>query len=829
MAFLAPLIAAAIPGLGAVGSALVTAALGIGLSFATNKLKAKEKNNQPTGSRVGLKIDTNAPRQMIIGETATGGSLVFWHLSGTNNDKLWMVIALADHECTSLQSVIVSGKLKSWNSGTGGVADYNSKLKVRFKSGAAGQTADSALVAASGGRWTSNEVGTGVCYVVVEADYDETLFPEGIPELGFVVRGAKLLDPRTGTSAYSQNAACAVNTILRGVTVSGEPLLGMNVPAAAIRTSEAQAAANTCDEDVTLGAGGTEDRYRCNCILDCDATNADHIETILASMAGEVIESGGIYRIMAGVAQTAVAHITDDDLISGEPLPWRPKRGRNALVNAVQGSYFDPARLYSAVGLPPRTSSTDETTDGGRRYPVTIDLQAVTSRTQAQRVLEIERRKARRMGTLTATLRARWFVLEPGDWITYTSARRGFTTKTFVLESSSGARDLVSNIAFSEIDAEFDDWSTALEIADDQVIDLPPAGPTLTTVSGLSLTNITLPGAGSQQRPGLRINWTAITDPTVVSLSMEFRKVGDTVAIERSIAFPSAATYSWADTVQGGVTYEARLRPVTRPERTTTWSSWVSSGSNGVAQVVGVAESANAVPDDTITPEMLSEQARFELSLSTAAAEIQGSVQERVVAFREQLEAFAAAQLEHRRATGETRSRVLVTERTIQTQTESFAAYTAQTDAALAGKASASALSGLEARVTVTETGVTAATARAYLAINVTGPNGVVTGGIDLYGNSLFSIITLLADKFVVARPDGTGAKQIITTGLINGVSEVGINGNLFIDGTIVARHISVATLSALTANIGTVTAGRVQNSANTTYLDLNTSDFQLG
>lgn len=790
MAFLAPLIAAAIPGLGAVGSALVTAGLGIGLSFATNKLKTKEKTG-PTGSRVGLKIDTNATRQMIIGETATGGSLVFWHLSGTNNAKLWMVIALADHECNSLQSVIVSGKLKSWNSGTGVVADYNSKLKVRFYSGAAGQTADSALVSASGGRWTSNEVGTGMCYVVVEADYDETLFPEDIPEFGFVVRGAKLLDPRTGTSTYSANAASAVNTVLRGVVVSGEPLLGMNVPAAAIRASEAQAAANACDEDIALGAGGTEDRYRCNCILDCDATNADHIETILASMAGEVIESGGIYRIMAGVAQTAVAHITDDDLISGEQLAWRPKRGRNTLVNAVQGSFFDPTRNYAPVGLPPRTSTGDEDADGGIRLPVTIDLQAVTSRTQAQRVLEIERRRARRMGTASLKLRARWFVLEPGDWITYTSARRGFEAKTFVLEGSSGARDLISDIAISEIDDGFDDWDTSLEIADDQVINLAPAGPTFALVTGIDVDAVVIPGAGDEQRPALQITWTPVTDPTSVSLKLEYRKLGDTVALERTIFDPSAGTYTWLDGVQGGLTYEARLKPVTLPERGTTWSAWVSSASEAPAQIVSLAAEALYIAPKNIPPAELSAQEQLELALVTASAEIQGSVASQILELRQAIEATAQA------AIGS------IAQHDIEIRQ-------------VRGSADGNTISVTEVLAVVD--GVQG---RYGVSIDV---NGRIVGAIQLDGTNESSSFTVLADTFAVGSPGKPDKIPFVVTD-----DGIFLDGVVVKDGSITATKLAVSQLSAIVADIGVITAGRVQNAGNTSYFDLDTGDFQLG
>ncbi len=773
-----------------VGSALLTTAIGFGLQFAASRIQPKQKAGV-TAARVGLKIDTNAPRQVILGETATGGSLVFWHLSGSSNEKLWMVIALADHECTSLQSVIVSGKLKSWDSGTGLVADYSGKLKVRFYAGTMSQTADSALVAASGGRWTGNEVGAGVCYVVVEADFDEKVFPDGIPELGFIIRGAKLFDPRTSTTAYSRNAAVAVSALLRGISVGGEPLIGMNVSATAIRAAEIEASANACDEDVPLKAGGTEKRYQCNVILDCDQNNRDHIEVLVASMAGEVIESGGIYRILAGVAQSPVAFITDDDLISGEPLAYRPKRGRNQLVNAVTGSYFDPSRNYVPVGLPPRTSSTDEDEDGGIRLTTTLDLQAVTSRTQAQRVQEIERRKARRMGTVSGQLRARWFVLEPGDWITFTSARRGFSSKTFEITSGSGIFDLRSDVVLSEIDAGFDDWSTALEIDDGQVIDLPPAGPSFTTVTGVALANFVIAGATTEQRPGLRITWTPVTDPTIVRLDLEYRKIGDTVALQKQISQPGAGSYEWLDGVQGNVQYEARLKPVAVPDRTTSFTAWAQVPADAAPQVVSLAALALAVPPDTITPEMLSAQSRFELSLVTARAEIQGSVSSQVADLRVDLERVAQSIM----STTAFQSRQMqAVRRTVDGQTVTVSELLEVTE-------------GLAGSWTVQ--------------VDL---DGRVLAAVRLDGSETTSGFTVLASNFVVADPAHPDITPFV-------VSPEGIllDGVVVKDGTITAEKLSVPQVSAFVADLGLITAGRLQNADNTTYLDLNTGDFQIG
>lgn len=100
--------------------------------------------------------------------------------------------------------------------------------------------------------------------------------------------------------------------------------------------------------------------------------------------------------------------------------------------------------------------------------------------------------------------------------------------------------------------------------------------------------------------------------------------------------------------------------------------------------------------------------------------------------------------------------------------------------------------------------------------------NGQVIGLVRLDGDATGSTFSVVADKFVVAHPAAPGTTiTAFVVGLVNGVSTVGINGNLVVDNTILARHIDVSSLSALTADLGTVTAGLIRDSADTVRFDL--------
>ena len=841
MPFLAPLLVGAV-GAGTLGAAAIQIGLSVGLSYAAKKLRPKKKNAsaEPRGVRVGLTVDASAPRTALIGECATGGSLAYWQLSGADNKILHMVVALADHECTSLQSVIVNGKPKSWNSTTGEVDGYGSSLVIRFYSGASGQTADAEVVAASGGRWTTNDKGVGVCYAVVRLTYSEELFPEGIPEFGFVVRGAKLIDPRTGLTAYNDNPAVALYNALIGFVGGGEPLFGMNVPPTAIRLSEAQAAANACDELMAIKAGGTEKRYRCGVEIMSTQTNRDIIETLLASMAGECICVGGIWRIFAGVAQTPVASLSDADIITAEPLVTRPKKSRNELTNAILGTFTDPARAYAQVPLPPRKSSSDETLDGAR-LSQSYDLVAVTSRTQGQRVLEVERKRARRMASSSMRVRARHFGLEPGDWVTWSSDRRGYASKTFVVHSTSGNRDLTSDIVLTEIDDAIDDWTASTdEIDDNQVIDLASAGPSLSSASGVSLVAVTLSTAGGIQRPGLQVQWTPITDPTVTEIEVEFRKSGDTIALKvPNVLAPSAGSYTWITGVQSGATYEARIRLVTRPARGVTWTSWITASAATGNQVVPIADLATSVPPDTITPAELDAQSRFQLSLTVATDEILGSVANEISGLIAQSNEASIATINALIDANEAKTQIRVerdervstdlalakqiTTISAQINTDIAAAIREEqearttADSALASDIT-TALSRIgdnELAVTVLQTSINGIEGKYGVAINA---NGHVVGLYQLDGSAIAGSSFIVAvDNFKIAKLGvaGGAAIPVFAVSTVGGVAKLALRGDMIADGSITARSLSVLSLSALSANLGTVTAGTIRDAAN--------------
>lgn len=824
-----------------VGTAVLDIGLSIGLSWAAQKLTGKNRTASTRGQSLNLQISTNPYRKFPVGVVGIAGDLDYWHLSGNKNDVLRMLVVLGDLECDSLDAsrIFVDGKLQTID-GDGYVSGYNQKLRITFHNGNPNQAADAGTMSSSEGRWTADDVGKHICYVAISASYDDKLFPSGIPQIVFTLKGAKLYDWRKDTTnggsgshrwadpstwEFSDNPIVALYSVLRGIAPGGVPLIGMGVPAAALRLSDFTAAANACDETVALAAGGTEKRYRLSAVFDTSMTNRDIIETILASCAGELIESCGIYRPMVGVAQTSVATLSDKDLIVTQPFQTDPKRPRPELFNAVYGSYSDPSNAFNAAPLPNRTSSDDEAEDGGQRRPQTLELACVTSRTQAQRIMEIARRRARRQIIASCTLRSRWFVLEPGDWITLNSDRRGYSSRTFEVQTVKIYRDLTSDVVLREVDAGIDDWTTGDELPDNQATDLPSGGPSFSTVTGLEITTIILKPEDDSplQYPALAFQWDAVTDQTVISLDVEYRRVGDTTAIADTILDPSTGgVWNAIKGVQGGATYEGRLRPVTAPSRATNWTSWVTATAATDPQVVSTSLLAlDGTPPNTITPEMMDAQSRYLISLVAETDGVIGAVEQRVKEVADRLNDSSEAtiralmagdnnttdirqeRIQRVTATDALAKQITTVESKLNNEvgaqiTQIIQAYTAA-DSVLAQEIDtvASALGDNVSAVSVLVESVDGIKSQFTVMLN---ENGHIVGVVDLSQENGSSSFTVEAGKFLVALTGTSGGDPVPVFAIqsVNGSPKLALRGDMLADGSISARHINAATISTL-------------------------------
>jgi hypothetical protein len=620
---------------GSVAAAVATTALSIGVSVGISLVASSLKSSAPadaaqtsaSGTDLSVQYGAALPRSAHMGPGASGGHHVYTNVWGDNNDNLQCVFVVGDGQhgkLTALQYNGVNCTLPSGGLthgvgyalpefiGTGAVAG-NQFVIVTYYSGRYDQTADPDLVAHSNpvGRWTTDHRGAGVAYLCVQQTYWENLSLTGVPQVLIETEGLVLYDPRhddtnggsgpqrwgsIDTYTPSANPAVQEYNFRRGVTINGQRILGMTMSPVNLILQMYFTAMNDNDAPIPLAAGGTEPRYQCSINITDDRANSDVLASIRASTAGWSLERGGQFGPISGLPQTVISAeaFTDDDMIVGEKATFTKWRSRSDIVTAVYGQFSDPTQFWAAAAFPMRSDPADDTTIG-ERISKSIDLTQVYSSSQAQRIAESERRRTLQQGQGTATLPAKWIGTQPGDWLTYNSARHGSMTVLVTGVALDTKRQVVT-ITYERISNTVYSWTTAGELFPPDVGDGGASGFIIMFATGMTAVGINIPGDGGLVTPGIQFSWDPIVDPSVDQIDFEIRKVGDTAVLPFTADFPSAGSAVCSGQgIQAATNYEYRHKLYTTPVRDTPWSAWltVMSGTDHI-----VPHSLTSIPGD---------------------------------------------------------------------------------------------------------------------------------------------------------------------------------------------------------------------------------------
>lgn len=521
--------------------AVVTAAAKVALMAGVNAVIQNNSKPEQQGGLTTLTINPAEPRRLQIGKRLNGGVLADWYVRGSKNQNLYLVIYLGEGPMGQLTRVFAGGREVYSSTIAHGVRttipNFRSggdRLWVTYYDGRPGQTADSNLVSQGLG-WTSTCVGTGCAYAIVECQWDSDNLTSP-PSLAFEIEGAKLYDRRLDTTAggsgshrinnpstwaVSSNPAVALDHYLLGRYTGSVKTFGIGLDAEDVPYDRFAALANLCDEDVTLKAGGTQNRYEAAGFLFADRSYSDTIKDLCRAMNARPADFGGRVGILDGQSRTPVLTLTDDDVIEDSPEQYTPKRSWNDLVSVVRGTYQDPRQNYQAIDYPRVTDAAWVTADGGSAKEATLDLEMETDPERAQRLAWLYAMRERRQAQLTGTYKLRAIELEQGDWFIRDSAKFGEDGKVFeVIDRVLDVATMTVTLTAFEVDAADTAWTT----------DIPadaPAAPVSNEdtlqdmeVPDLTVTGVTLTGTAAQL-PAIKVEWTAPADPRVRQIIVE--------------------------------------------------------------------------------------------------------------------------------------------------------------------------------------------------------------------------------------------------------------------------------------------------------------------
>ena len=473
--------------------------------------------------------------QVIYGEARVGGTITFAHTT-ENNAALHLVVTLACHEIDSVQKLYLDNQEvifgaspdARWSTGikdlvTGTVRSANYKVFMAVNNGAIGNPAIADLISQCPDKWTAEHKQEGRAHVYIILKWDAILFPDGLPEISFLVRGKKCFDPRTNTTAWTQNVALQALDYLTSSTY------GLGIPIAECETGIATSgsfriAADVCDQGIQLNPSGDEKRYTGNGTFEVGENHQNYLEGLCSAMAGSVTYAGGLWKCYPGTWRSPSISLSESDVLGSIRVLTRISRREN--FNAVKGTFVSPKANYEETDFPPVRNSFYRAEDGNEEIFEDIQLPFTTSAATAQRIAKIYLEQIRQpiAVELTASLKA--FQTEPGQTIQLSWSRFGWVNKPFEVEEMEplfiGSENDIAigiRLALRETAPGIYDWDngneTTVDLSPDTTLPDPftVGVPTnLTATSGTSELYTRLDGTIFSR---MRISWTPPSDAFV--------------------------------------------------------------------------------------------------------------------------------------------------------------------------------------------------------------------------------------------------------------------------------------------------------------------------
>ncbi|WP_333611702.1 phage tail protein [Brevundimonas bullata] len=533
------------------------------------------------------------PREAVLGQTCTGGSLVdVFNFGGQyKTDKVTRCVALADHAIDGIVGFYIDETYYPWV-GEGLQAAFSNKLSFHFRNASPTGHAPPQHVMENGG-WVATDRMVGITHIWIDWYVDEKVWPQGHPSIRFVLRGLRAYDPRfdpqfgysgpypqtwedRSSHRFTRNAKVLRYAYTRGIYAEGhhgDPnylLIGRGLSAEEAPPAAVIADANLCDEVVD----GVP-RYTVGGVISAAQPFIDVDGMFAAAMAGVIVQREGTVDVEAGQAKAVVVTITDDDLVVGESVSFSRFLPDNdgGRINTVMGRYIEPALGFKDHSAPVRRSLEDIQADGGPREQ-TVSLPLVDEVKQADRIIEIQRLLGRLERRASIVLPPKFAGLEEGDWIAWQSQRRhGGATVRYRIETYRQPETWRMYLTLREI-------ASSVFGVPDPIEDLvipPPAPIPLDALSLLDVTAeaITLPGETSTL-PAIRIRWTAPVDAAVLAIRAEVRRVGETEAAPTRTEDVNTGELVTTNGVGADLALEARLVPIGDPSRPVLPSNWIT-------------------------------------------------------------------------------------------------------------------------------------------------------------------------------------------------------------------------------------------------------------
>jgi hypothetical protein len=415
-------------------------------------------------------------------------------------------------------------------------------VRVQKLLGTADQTVNSYLNGVLPSQWTTDHRLRGVSGVIVTLDLEESRFQGGPPGITVDVSGAKVYDPRTGTTAYSTNPALCIRDWL-----TSEMGYGCDADND-IDDEYTIAAANACDVSTEFDVGGTVTtaaRYTCNGAFTSQESKEAILEDLAECMAGQVIPAAQ-WQISAGAWTAPELALTDDDL-HGSVEIVQAGADMDAVFNSARATYI-PALKSTPAEADPYSNSVFVAADGQELWE-DFALPFTDNKARARNLLRIFTEQARDGLVIRYPAKLHAWRLRVGQRVTVTSSKFGWSAKTFRVTDWEFALDTAVVLTLQE-DAEavwdLADAATADPAANTDLAS-PWAAPALASFTATSTAAMAVRSPDGTVIPRAKVTWTLSTGSYIgggAYIDIRWRQ-GGTGAWQSMGRLPADSTECW--------------------------------------------------------------------------------------------------------------------------------------------------------------------------------------------------------------------------------------------------------------------------------------------
>lgn len=444
--------------------------------------------------------------------------------------------------------------------------------------------------------WTEkNRTLAGTAYAWGILRHAPEVFPSGAPGIRFRVRGKLCWDPREdvaegGTQRFGDETTWRYtnNPVVCTLDYLTNTLYGRGVPLDLFDLDEWIAAANECDETITVtekrekvaGQPDTEDvevelpKYRCDGAFLTDSRPDDILRSLVTCFGGAVFPYGGKWRVTVGAARPAEIWpdeapvpaalrgepivLDETHLRDGEDFEFVTAPGRKEKINTVVPIFFDPDKDFQKSPAP-KVSFDEFIAEDGGEFARDVELPFVANVHRARylaRQLLIRNRAGQRIRYPAVPS---MLLIPPTGRVKLTNELYGLEAKDYTVEAIDiDPVNRTPTLSLREYS------TTEFDAPDDPVILpprttlpdplVPPDKPSLVTVVEALHTN-----PDQSRASKLLVTITPPAESLIDGYLIEWRKSGEAYNASRVAVLPTSRTQYDIIGLEEGV-YEVRVR-----------------------------------------------------------------------------------------------------------------------------------------------------------------------------------------------------------------------------------------------------------------------------